>query len=212
MIKQERFSLPKEGIKMSSQSLYMEPQRVLSSAKGSFIIEMKDSETGEILYRLEKDNVITLDAGVLAAILFANRNTTRGLYMLAVGTGATGDLLAPDAPDPRQRGLNAEIARKTFSGVQYRKADGTVSPVPTNVADFTTSFGSGEAVGPLNEMGLVSPLSENPLVTNPIGAVFPTYDPEVDLLEFDILVNYLTFGVITKPATAILTITWRLTF
>lgn len=132
--------------------------------------------------------------------------------MLAVGTGATGALLNPDSPDPRQRQLNAEIARKAFATVQFRNADGTASAVPTNIVDFTTIFGSGEAVGPLNEMGLVSPVSENPLVTTPVGATFPTYSTTVDLTNFDVLVNYLSYPVISKPSTAVLTVTWRLTF
>lgn len=180
-------------------------------AKGTFIIELHDEATGELLDRRVKDNIITYDAGILAAMLFSARTSSRGLYMLAVGTGATGPLLNPDTPDPRQRQLNAEIARKEFATVQFRNSDGTASAVPTNIVDFTTTFGSGEATGPLNEMGLISPVSTNPLVLNPVGAAFPTYDTSVDLTNFDVLINYLSFSVISKPATAVMTISWRLT-
>ena len=181
-------------------------------AKGVFTIEMHDSATGELLERRVQENIITLDAGILAAMLFSNRTSSRGLHMLAIGTGATGALLSPDAPDPRQRNLNAEIARKAFSTRQFRDGSGAVSAIPTNIVDFTTIFGEGEAVGPLNEMGLISPISENPLITTPVGAAFPTYDTSIDLTQFDIQVNYLSFPVISKPSTAIMTVTWRLSF
>jgi len=94
----------------------------------------------------------------------------------------------------------------------YRDSEGGVSAVPTNVVDFTTSYGEAEAVGPLNEMGLLSPKSDDPTVKNPVNADWPVYDPTIDLTDKDVLVNYLTFPVISKPSTAILTITWRLTF
>ena len=40
-------------------------------------------------------------------------------FIVAVGTGATGPVLNPDAPDPRQRHLNAEIARKANVSPAY---------------------------------------------------------------------------------------------
>jgi hypothetical protein len=78
--------------------------------------------------------------------------------------------------------------------------------------DFTCTFDEGEAVGPLNEMGILSTISSNPLVTNPNPNSFPTRDTTVDLTIYDILVNYLTFSVLSIPATARLSITWRITF
>ena len=183
--------------------------------KGTFMLEMRDAASGEVLVSWVRDNVITKDGGVLAAMLFQDRGgVSRGLSMLAVGSGARGSLLNPDAPHINQRKLNAELVtgRKGFASVVYRDAEGGVSAVPTNVVDFTTSYGEAEAVGPLNEMGLVSPKSDDPTVKNPVDAEWPNYDPTVDLTEKDILVNYLTFPVISKPSTAILTITWRLTF
>ena len=136
--------------------------------------------------------------------------------MLAVGTGATGPLLNPDAPDPRQRRLNSELARKPFSSVQFRSSTGAAVSYPTNVVDFTATFGASEAVGPLNEMGLIRAGSTNPLVTNPVPAVFPTYDPTINLnpapaAPLDILANYTVMGVLVKPANSLLTISWRLT-
>jgi hypothetical protein len=180
--------------------------------KGSIIFEMIDTETGETI-RFEKDNVITLDAGVHAARLFKdNAEPNFGCYMLAIGTGATGALLSPDAPDPRQRKLNNEIERKGFASVTFRDSLGNAVAYPTNIVDFTCVYSESEAVGPLNEMGLLSPLSANPSLKTPNPNPFPTRDTTLDLTQYDVLLNYLTFGVITKPSTATLSITWRLTF
>jgi hypothetical protein len=206
----EHIDKARQAIKMGAT---LTQQTTLRPPKGSLIVEMRDSKTGEVLENWAKDNVITKDGGVLAALLFQSRGgPARGLSMLTVGTGARGSLLNPDAPDARQRALEAEIGRKVFASVVYRDSDGGASAIPTNVVDFTTTFGEAEAVGPLNEMGLVSPLSDNPNVKTPVEAVFPEYDGTVDVSAHDILINYLTFPVMSKPSTAILTITWRLTF
>ena len=187
--------------------------------KGSYIIHLTDSDTGDVLHHSEHKNIVTLDGGVLVMINLASGGTPvppsqRGLTMLAVGTGATGPVLNPDAPDPRQRHLNAEIARKPFSTTVFRNAVGAAVAYPTNVCDFTVTFGVGEAVGPLNEMGLVRTISLNPAVLNPVPSVFPTYNPTVDLTTYDILANYTTMGQgtgpIGKPSNSGLTLTWRL--
>jgi hypothetical protein len=185
--------------------------------KGKFIFDMKDAETGAQLVYWERDNVITLDAGILAATLFKDSQTplpgvNNGLKMLGVGTGATGLVLSPDAPQPTQRRLNAEIERKPFSSTQYRDANGVAVAYRTHIVDFTTTFTESEAVGPLNEMGLMSTASSNPGEQNPIMNGPTDYDPTIDVDGYDIMVNYLTFSVISKPNTAILSITWRLTF
>jgi hypothetical protein len=61
-------------------------------------------------------------------------------------------------------------------------------------------------------MGLISPISQNPMVSNPNPNSFPTRDTTLNLNLYDILVNYLTFSVISKPNTARLSLTWRLTY
>lgn len=181
--------------------------------KGTLIVEMRDARSGEVLAHFEKDNLIVKDAGILMASLAkGDAVNPNGLTMLAIGTGATGNLLAPDAPQPGQRKLNNEIARKAFSSKQYRNADGVAVSYRTNIVDFTTTFGEAEAVGPLNEMGLMSAASANPATKNPINNGPTNYDASLDVAGKDLLVNYLTFSVVTKPATAVLAITWRLTF
>lgn len=183
--------------------------------EGHVLIELVDMDTGEILYKKAKKNVITLDQGVFAAMRsaagFAPSPPLSGVVMLSIGTGATGPYLTPDPPDARQRRLNAEIARKPFSSVVYRTASGSVSTVPTRVVDFVTVFSEGDAVGRINEMGLVCPVSSNPLVRNPVPAVFPAYDPTVDLRTYDVLFNYFTCEPFPMGPRTALTITWRIT-
>lgn len=186
-------------------------------AKGSYILHMVDALSGEVLLHMEKDNLIVLDASVIAARLFANSlapsaNKNNGLTMLAVGTGATGALLAPDAPQVGQRRLNTEICRKPFSSFTFRDAQGTAVSRPTHIVDWTATFGEADAVGPWNEMALISARSSDPTVKAPIMNGPSGYDPTIDVTNLDQLANYSTFACIAKPAGAILTVSWRITF
>ena len=155
----------------------------------------------------EKDNIYTLDGGVLSAMMFSG--ISRSLDVLAVGKGARGGANNPDIPDARQRKLETEVTRKAFSSVVFRDSQGNVSAVPTNVVDFTTTFLGGEANDALNEMGLIS-LQGQAAAANTDN--YPARDLTLDLNNFDVLVNYLTFPVINKPNGSVLAITWRLTF
>lgn len=213
MLKKERMTRAREGWKFGMSATHSDVFPIALKAKGRFIFDMTDARTGERLHYFERDNIITLDAGIQAARLFKDpTEPAHGINMLAVGTGATGSLLSPDAPDPRQRKLNAELARKAFSATTFRDSSGNAVAYPTNVVDFSTTYGEAEAVGPLNEMGLLSTISDNPLVKNHNPETFPTRTLTVDLSNYDVLINYLSFAVVSKPSTAILTIVWRLTF
>ena len=215
LIRRAYMPRPLHGVKMGMGILHRED--AVFSAKGSFIFDMRDADSGEQLAYWEQPNIIVRDAGILAARLFRdstepNVGVNNGLKMLAVGTGATGSILSPDAPQATQRKLNAELARKAFSSAVFRNLDGIAVSIPTNIVDFTTTFSESEAVGPLNEMAVMSPYSDNPVVTNPINNGPANYDPTNDVSALDLMANYLTFPVISKPSTAILAITWRLTF
>jgi hypothetical protein len=204
----DKFGNPGEAV---SLGLALVHAAAMGNAKGEVFVKMVDGETGEVIHDSHHDNVITLDAGIQAARYFKDPNEpANGANMLAIGTGATG--AGPDAPDSRQRKLNAEIERKTWSSTTFRDASGNAVAIPTNIVDFTCTYDEAEAVGPLNEMGILSTISSNPLVKNDNPDSFPTRDLTVDLSQYDVLINYLTFGVITKPSTARLTITWRITF
>jgi len=184
---------------------------------GTVFFDMRDARSGESLVEWQKDNIITLDAGILVARLCKdNAEPAHGINMLAVGTGALGAVLNPDTPSNQQRSLNQEIARKAFENTTFRDAQGAASSIATNVVDFTTVFNESEAVGPLNEMALLSTLSANAAITNPnpntSGQGGQPYDPTIDVSQYDSEVNHLTFGAVVKPATAILSITWRISF
>ena len=208
-MQQDNFKRAGESLSLGFQ---LSQKENLNSFLGEVFIEMVDSD-GTLLHKEHKKNIITLDAGILAAILLKNPSSrSNGINMLSVGTGATGAVLSPDAPDSRQRKLNSEIARKTFSSTTFRYSSGAAVAIPTNIVDFTCVFDEAEAVGPLNEMGLLSTISDNIATTNSNPNTFPTRDLTVDLTLYDIFVNYLTFSVISKPSTARLTITWRITF
>ena len=185
--------------------------RILGTAKGEFIFDMRDARTGEVLAYWRRPQIITRDAGLAAAAFFKG-TLSGGLKMLAIGTGATGNLLSPDAPQDTQRKLNNEIARKAFSSTTFRTSEGVAVSYTTNIVDFTTTYGEAEAVGALNEMGLLVPFSLNPATRNPINNGPTNYDASIDTDGLDLMVNYLTFSVVSKPATAVLAITWRLTF
>lgn len=203
------------GFKWGLGNRYEEPMKV--TCRGDVFFELRDARTGDLQLKRHQRNVVTLDAGILVARLLKDpKEPANGINMLAVGTGALGPLLSPNAPSQEQRRLNDEIFRKSFAETTFRDSNGAASAIPTRVVDYTTVFGESEAVGPLNEMGLVSTLSNNNTIKNPnpnfAGQGGQAYDPTIDVTEYDSLVNYLTFSVISKPATSILTLTWRLTF
>lgn len=213
MFHRDQMRRARTGFKFGMGLRHEDAVQVQQMAKGEIILEMRDARTGNLLHEFHRKNIITLDAGIMAARLFKDpEEPAHGANMLAVGTGATGALLSPDAPDPKQRKLNAEIARKPFTETTFRDSLGNAVAYPTNIVDFTCVFGEAEAVGPLNEMGIVSTLSDNTAILNPNPDNFPNRDVTRDLTLYDVLINYLTFSVVTKPSTAILTITWRLTF
>lgn len=161
------------------------------------------------------DNLVVRDASILIARLMKNNaEVPHGVFCLAVGTGASGwDLQNPPSPTATQRSLYGELARKTFSSTNFVDSVGAPSTIPTNVVDFNCTFTESEAVGPIVEMALLGGnVNTNLSIKHPVLPANGTYNPTVDLTQYDTEVNYLTFPVVNKPATSTLSITWRLTF
>lgn len=181
--------------------------------RGEVFITLRDARSGQVQDSRHLKNLIVRDASILIARLMKDSaEPTHGCYLLAVGSGDTGwDPMNPPAPTVTQRALYGEISRKTFWQTQFIDGDGQPSAVPTNVVDFSARFSESEAVGPLVEMGI---LGGNVTASTRVAVSPPNvpYDPTVNLVDFDTLVNYLTFPVINKPATSTLELTWRLTF
>lgn len=181
--------------------------------KGEVFFTLRDSVTGVVTDH--RHNLVVLDASILLARLAKdNVEPPHGVFCLEVGTGDVGwNVLSPPAPTNTQRALYSPLTRKTFSQTQFIDAGGVPTAIPTKVVDFTTIFSESEAVGPLVEMGLIGGnVSSNMSVRNPVSPPNGPYNPAVDLTTKETLLNYLTFPVISKPATSTLTITWRLTF
>jgi len=182
---------------------------------------------GEIWYKLEcpggetrwvylGKNVITTDASIMVARLIADpTEPTAGAFALAVGTGDTGwDYQNVPAASPTQGSLYNELDRKQFSSIDFITAStGLVSAIPTNILDFTVTFSTSEAVGPLVEMGIVCAPVDTvpPLTANPIPQG-SWNDPTVDRRNYDSFLNVRNFNVINKPGTMTLTFVWRVTF
>jgi hypothetical protein len=184
--------------------------------RGDVFIEVRDGKTGELQERRELLNLVVLDASILIARLMKdNSEPPHGVFCLAVGTGQIGwNPMSPPAATNTQRSLWSELARKTFASTNFVDQNGIPASYPTHVVDFTTTFAEAEAVGPLDEMGLLggNNVNSNLSIRNPVTPANGPYDPTVNLTNFDTLVNYLTFPVINKPATSTMTIVWRLTF
>lgn len=189
--------------------------------RGEVFWTLRDALTGQETSGHIK-NIVTLDASVLIARLLKGTGTSVahqsepsfGVYALAVGTGdISWNLQNPPPATNTQRSLFNELARKAIQSTSFITGGGTISGVPTNIVDFTTTFAESEAVGPIAEMGLLGgDISTNMSVKNPVLPPNGIYDPTVDLVGLDTLVNYITFPVINKPATSTLSWTWRLTF
>lgn len=208
----DAMSRARSAYKVGLGIFFKEVLGIPNVVRGEVFLEMRDAATGALLHEEHRSNLIMLDAGILVAMLLRDPSSRPlGVNMLAVGTGAMGPILSPNAPDNRQRKLNAEIARKTFSSTTFRDSLGNAVSYPTNVTDFVCSFGEAEAVGPLNEMGLVATLSANASTLSPNPDTYPSRDTTRNLTEFDIFLNVLNFAVISKPSTAVLSITWRIT-
>jgi len=183
--------------------------------RGDVFLTLRDGKTGVVQDKREVRNIIVRDASILVARLMKdNAEPPKGIYVLAIGTGDIGwNPLAPPAPTTTQRSLYSELTRKTFSTTQFVDAAGVPTAIPTPIVDFSTVYTESEAVGPLVEMGLIGGnISTNMSVRNPVLPPNGPYNPLEDLTTKETLVNYLTFPVISKPATSTLEITWRLSF
>ncbi len=183
--------------------------------RGDVFIELREGGTGALQERYELLNLVVLDASILIARLMKdNQEPPHGVFALAVGTGQISwNPMSPPAATNTQRALWSELARKTFASTNFVDQNGIPASYPTNVVDFTTTFAEAEAVGPLDEMGLLGGnVNSNLSIRNPVTPANGPYDPTVNLSNFDTLCNYLSFPVINKPATSTLTIVWRLSF
>lgn len=200
-------------------SLHLNNREQLGSIiKGEVFWTLRDGKSGEIQDQGHLLNVVTIDASILVARLLKSPNVANvsepkfGIYALAVGTGDIGwDPLNPPAGTSTQRSLYTEIGRKKIATSNYIDSLGSISAIPTNVVDYTTTFAESEAVGGLVEMGLIGGDPDtNVLIRNPILPANGIYSSAIDVRSMDMLVNYISMKVISKPASSTISFTWRL--
>jgi hypothetical protein len=211
----EKIGTPKTAF---SLNLGMEQCLPVMMPHGEFHLQLVDDASGAVLQEWSKTNTLTEDAAKFAAWLFANVNgmagqskrPVHGLNGLAVGTGKV--------TNPAQaRHLETEVARVAVTDIVFKSKSGSSlvpSATATNILDFTFKLDSGIANGlALCEMGLVY-IPNNTFGNKGSSGYTANYPatPTEDIRDKDILINYLSFGVITKPANSTLNITWRLTF
>ena len=200
----------------TSSDVYPRQERM----RGEIFWTLRDA-TGKETHGHHK-NVVTLDAGILLATFMKGTGTpvanqcipNFGVYALAMGTGdVSWNPMNPPAATVTQRSLYNELARKAIASTSFIDEEGSISGVRTHIVDFTTTFTESEAVGALTEMGLLGgDVDTNMSLRNPILPPNGPYDPTVDTTGKDLLVNYVTFPAINKPATSTLSWTWRLTW
>jgi len=204
--------------KMALSILHEDQYRCFS---GEIFWKMTCSLTGKVTEGHFK-NIVTLDASILIARLMNGNGSSVphqsepsfGVYALAVGTGdLSWNLQSPPPATNTQRSLWNELDRKAIQSTNFINQNGTISGIPTNIIDYTTTFAESEAVGPIVEMGLLGgDISTNLSIRNPVLPPNGAYDPTVDLVGLDTLLNYKTFNVINKGPTSTLSWTWRLTY
>jgi len=138
--------------------------------------------------------------GVLNARLHKlNTEPAEGTSFLAIGSGDPQDDPQnppaadqhPNFPDVKQ--LVTEFARKHLTDATFIDGGGLPTLTPTNVVDFITEFGPGEATGPHIELGLFG--GDATIIANS-----------------GTLINYITQKVVNKAPLATLAWVFRFTY
>jgi len=152
-------------------------------------------EGGKEIYSYEKHNIIVNSASILIAqLLKDNTEPDNGISYLGVGSGSGGwDPFDPPAPTTSQTQLENEFSRKSIDLKSFVDPDtGEPTTTPTNIVDYSVTFGEAEAVGPIMELALFG-------------------GDATSSLNSGTMVNWRTFPVINKTNSMIMTIIFRIT-
>lgn len=100
--------------------------------------------------------VVDYGGSVLARLCKDPTEPTTGFWGAAVGSGDPAwDPLNPPVEDPTSTLLEVELDRKAFASSWFiDPATGLPTIVPTVIVDFQVTFGPGEGVGNLVELGV----------------------------------------------------------
>lgn len=164
--------------------------------KGEFSIKAYDmAQDGRLVYQYKHSNIIVNTNSILLARLLKNSSEpSAGISYLAVGSGSgEWDTQDPPAPTTSQTELEGEFFRKAIDETTFvHPQTGEPTSSFTNVVDYCVTFGEGEAVGPMVEMGL---FGGDATVESGTGT----------------MVNWRTFPVVNKTSTMIITVVIRIT-
>jgi len=164
--------------------------------KGELFLKAYDMALGgRLVYSYHKSNIIVNTASILIARLLKDSSEpSNGISYLAVGSGnGEWDLFDPPAPTTSKTNLENEFYRKAIDMSTYVHPEtGEPTNAYTNIVDYAVTFGEGEAVGPIVEMGL-------------FGG-----DATAELSS-GTMVNWRTFPVVNKTSTMSVTVIFRIT-
>jgi hypothetical protein len=187
----------KENLERIKQALHiksvMRERETLRGLRGELF--MKGYEAGELVYEYHKSNIIVNTASILIArLLKDNKEPNAGISYMGVGSGnGEWDPFDPPAPTTSQTRLENEFYRKAIDLATFVQPEtGEPTTVNTNIVDYSTTFGEGEAVGPWLEMGMFGGDA-----TSELGS--------------GNMVNWRTFPVVNKTSTMAMTIIFRIT-
>jgi hypothetical protein len=190
----------KEKVRRITNQVRMAPtmrlEENISGLKGELILKAYDtSQGGRMVYSYQQSNIIVNTASILIdRLLKNNTEPQKGISYLAIGSGSgEWDLFYPPAPTTSQTRLENEFYRGAIDLSTFVHPEtGEPTTIYTNIVDYSVSFGEGEAVGPIVEMGL-------------FGG-----DATAEL-NSGTMVNWRTFPVINKTSTMTLTVIFRIT-
>lgn len=175
--------------------LLREKERV-PGLRGELFLKAYDmAQGGKLVYNYHHTNIIVNTASILIArLLKDNSEPSNGISYLAIGSGnGEWNLFDPPAPTTSQPQLEYEFYRKAIDMSTFVHPEtGEPTNAYTNIVDYAVTFGEGEAVGPIVEMGL-------------FGG-----DATAEL-NSGTMINWRTFPVINKTSTMSVTVIFRIT-
>lgn len=149
---------------------------------------------GIVAERHMKNLIVSMAGNFMAHRMVPGTSWGAGIGYLEVGTGVgTGTTQSPQVEDINQQALRVPLQRNAITSWTFLDSSGNATASETNVVQYTTTFGSSDAVGAIVEMGL---FGGDATATMGSGHMF----------------NYKTFPVWNKQSGMNLTVIWNVTF
>lgn len=168
------------------------PSEIINKPSSGEIFAVMQYADGRKEERHFKNLIVENCALLIAEFLKSNSASVAGIKYLAVGTGVgSGTQAEPEPATVKGTTLQTEVARKAVT-VTYNTELSTIDDdTRYNVLDVVCTFAAGEATAALTEMGL---FGGDASATAGTGT----------------MINMRRFAVWNKPASASLTLTWRI--